>query len=101
MSDELQLGNCFFCKWKEAAKWFAAMLEYSLINYRVHVILKHPPIISRKTLHNTLMGFLTGVENMRGLYPPSHPPCYYGGGGALQNLIGGLKSIHGKSMGGL
>ena len=58
----------FFCKWKEAVKWFAAMLEYALISYRVHVILKHPPIISRKTLHNTHMGFPTGVENMGWLY---------------------------------
>ena len=33
-------------------------------------------------------GFPTGVENM-------------GRGGALQNLMGGLKSIHGGSMGGL
>ena len=72
----------FFCKWKEAVKWFAAMLEYALINYRVHVILKHPPIISRKTLHNTHMGFPTGVENIGGLYP-----AVGGGGGALQNLM--------------
>ena len=69
----------FFCKWKEAVKWFAAMLEYALISYRVHVILKHSPIISRKTLLNTHMGFPTGVENI--------------GGGALQNLMnmGGFK----------
>ena len=79
----------FFCKWKEAVKWFAAMLEYALISYRVHVILKHPPIISRKTLHNTHMGFPTGVENIGGLYPAVGG----GGRGALQNLMsmGGFK----------
>ena len=37
-------------------------------------------------------GFLTGVENMGGGGV---------GGGALQNLMGGLKSIHGWTMGGL
>ena len=62
MSDELQLGNCFFCKWKEAVKWFAAMLEYALINYKVHVILKHPAAIQNllgvglKTIHGKSTG---------------------------------------------
>ena len=32
----------FFFKWKETVKWFAAILEYALINYKVYVILKHP-----------------------------------------------------------
>ena len=36
---------------------------------------------------NTFPGFPTGVENIRD------------GGGGLQNLTGGLKSIHGGSMG--
>ena len=40
-----------------------------------------------------LSGFSTGVENMqRGVGG--------GGGGSPENLMGGLKSIHGGSMGG-
>ena len=39
-------------------------------------------------------GFPTGVENIVGAMAPI-------GVGALQNLMGGLKSIHGGSMGGL
>ena len=50
----------------------------------LHSLFKDPP-----SPHHDKPRVSTGVENMRG------------GGGALQNLMGGLKSIHGGSMGGL
>ena len=60
-----------------------------------HLLFKDPA----PSPSTTNPGFPTGVENM------GQAPHGVGGGGALQNLIGGmgggLKSIHGGSMGGL